>query len=400
MANNQQNRLMRLANQLLQVNQTDIQALTATVQALTGQFGAPNWDNGAAAVWYQNAVGAPINAWAGAANVNNFKHIFLTRFHMPAMLEMWRTELNQCQQQPGESVNEYAFCKTFWGSDLSYCDQSCERMRACFMIWKIPTAELYQSEHLRDIKLITALTNQVAELEKNIINARSTVSRPPRNDSCNTTTTAEMLNQNRSIVYYSYGEAGHVSIYCPHKDDSNINATAATTPIAPTTTTATPIVNNIQSLVQELLRQLNGASSTLIYHQTKKVDPYPITDADVAKAKKSRPISNTITDLDIVPPSPFLQQTDSFTQNIVHSDLVESMDTETTIQPEAHSTTTKATVHTTKLTANAKSNVTNTTSNISPKKKKTVIKKKKKTNMQPLIFMYVLPYLMVNDIKN
>ncbi|CAB4379699.1 unnamed protein product [Rhizophagus irregularis] len=68
----------------------------------------PAYLKGPAAIWYQAAVLAPINAWAAAANTNNFQHAFLTRFWTAAMVEMWATELDQKQQQLNESVDEYA----------------------------------------------------------------------------------------------------------------------------------------------------------------------------------------------------------------------------------------------------------------------------------------------------
>jgi hypothetical protein len=68
----------------------------------------PAYLKGAAAVWYQTVVGNPITAWAGAMNNNTFEYVFKQRFHTPALVELWSTELDQWQQQPGESVDQYA----------------------------------------------------------------------------------------------------------------------------------------------------------------------------------------------------------------------------------------------------------------------------------------------------
>ena len=63
---------------------------------------------GAAAVWWQTVVNNPINAWDGLANNNTFEHVFRQQFRTPALVEMWSTELDQRQQQVGESIDQYA----------------------------------------------------------------------------------------------------------------------------------------------------------------------------------------------------------------------------------------------------------------------------------------------------
>src|SRR5215469_12547953 len=68
----------------------------------------PAYLKGAAAVWYQTVIGNPINAWGGAQNNNTFEHVFKQRFRTPALVELWSTELDQRQQQPEESVDQYA----------------------------------------------------------------------------------------------------------------------------------------------------------------------------------------------------------------------------------------------------------------------------------------------------
>ena len=41
-------------------------------------------------------------------NNNTFEHVFKQRFRTPALVELWATELDQRQQQLGESVDQYA----------------------------------------------------------------------------------------------------------------------------------------------------------------------------------------------------------------------------------------------------------------------------------------------------
>lgn len=347
-------------NQAPQVNQADIQALTAAVQALTGQMLAPNnlgnamntlnatvaannnalqnrnhnvaqvptfnggnqdpitwlnefnatatangWNDarklqvvpaylkGPAAVWYQAAVLAPINAWAAAANVNNFEHAFLTRFRTAAMVEMWATELDQRQQQPNESVDEYAssiqeLYQRVNDAAFAYPDNlqarkfvsglqpelymavkpfgdqtladAIGRAKGCELTLRSGKTKLlnYAGQTTSEIteltKLVAALTEQITEIGKKVTGNRP----PPRSDSRNPNVPS---GPNRTIVCYTCGEAGHVSRRCPN----NATNTSVTNPvIAPvvTTTPPTSATNDTQSLVQELLKQLNSASNT------------------------------------------------------------------------------------------------------------------------------------------
>jgi hypothetical protein len=342
-----------------QVNQADIQALTAAVQALTGQMLAPNnlgnamnnlnatvaannnalqnrnhnvaqvssfsggnqdpitWLNefnatatangwnaarklqivpaylkGPAAVWYQAAVLAPINAWAAAANVNSFEHAFLTRFRTAAMVEMWATELDQRQQQPNESVDEYAssiqeLYQRVNDAAFAYPDNlqarkfvsglqpelymavkpfgdqtladAIGRAKGCELTLRSGKTKLlnYAGQTTSEIteltKLVAALTEQVTEIGKKV----TTGNRPPRSDGRNPNVPP---GPNRSIVCYTCGEAGHISRRCPTNSTNTSNPNPVNATVA---TTTTPLVttNDTQSLVQELLKQLNSANS-------------------------------------------------------------------------------------------------------------------------------------------
>ena len=68
----------------------------------------PAYLKGTAAIWWQTVVNNPINAWDGIANNNTFEHVFLQQFRTPALVEMWSTKLDQRQQRPNETVDQYA----------------------------------------------------------------------------------------------------------------------------------------------------------------------------------------------------------------------------------------------------------------------------------------------------
>ncbi|CAB4475694.1 unnamed protein product [Rhizophagus irregularis] len=378
-------------NQAPQVNQADIQALTAAVQALTGQMLAPNnlgnamnmlnatvaannnalqnrnhnvaqvptfnggnqdpitwlnefnatatangWNDarklqvvpaylkGPAAVWYQAAVLAPINAWAAAANVNNFEHAFLTRFRTAAML-------------------------------LNYAGQT-------------------TSEITKLTKLVAALTEQITEIGKKVTGNRP----PPRSDSRNPNVPS---GPNRTIVCYTCEEAGHVSRRCPN----NATNTSVTNPvIAPvvTTTPPTSATNDTQNLVQELLK--HGASAG-------GVD---------AKPDKSSISLNTLFEAYPAQRRSQMRRAEPYSRPVVSEEEESSQPLDIPTAPIDIPKTVEPMIVTETAETSSKA-IERTTVNIAAKKKKApVVKKKKKMNLQPLISLHVPPYSMVDDIKN
>ncbi|PKK59695.1 hypothetical protein RhiirC2_820358 [Rhizophagus irregularis] len=145
----------------------------------------PAYLKGPAAIWYQAAVLAPINAWAAAANTNNFQHAFLTRFWTAAMVEMWATE----DQTLADAIGRAKGCELTLRSGkmklLNYAGQT--------------TSEITELT-----KLVAPLTEQITEIGKKVTGNRP----PPRSDSRNPNAPS---GPNRPIVCYTCGEPGHVS---------------------------------------------------------------------------------------------------------------------------------------------------------------------------------------------
>ncbi|CAG8732477.1 20124_t:CDS:2, partial [Rhizophagus irregularis] len=444
-------------NQAPQVNQADIQALTAAVQALTGQMLAPNnlgnamntlnatvavnnnalqnrnhnvvqvptfnggnqdpitwlnefnatatangWNDarklqvvpaylkGPAAVWYQAAVLAPINAWAAAANANNFQHAFLTQFRTAAMVKMWATELDQRQQQPNESVDEYAssiqelyqrvndaafaypdnlqarkfvsgLIPELYIAVKPFGDQTLAdaigRAKGCELTLRSGKMKLlnYAGQTTSEIteltKLVAALTEQVTEIGKKVTGNRP----PPRSDGRSSNVP---MGPNRTIVCYTCGEPGHVSRRCPNNPTTT---TSGTNPVIASAVTTAPLIsttNDTQSLVQEILKQLNTATEPY---------PRPVDSEEKSEEKEpSKPIN--------IPPVP--HEIPRSAEPTVAADVAE---------PSSRFA--------------ERTNVNNI-STTTKKKKAPMIKKKKKTNLQPLISLHVPPYSMVDDIKN
>ncbi|CAB4478830.1 unnamed protein product [Rhizophagus irregularis] len=210
-------------------------------------------------------------------------------------------------------------------------------------------------------KLVAALTEQITEIGKKVTGNRP----PPRSDSRNPNAPS---GSNRPIVCYACGEPGHVSRRCPTNSTNVNNTNAAVAPVVTAPPTSTSTTNDTQSLVQELLKQLNSASNTTIAYpaqrrsQTRRAEPY------------SRPVISEEEEL--------LQPIDILTAPLDIPKTVEPI-----IVTETAETSSKA--------------IERTTVNIAAKKKKVpVVKKKKKVNLQPLISLHVPPYSMVDDIKN
>uniref|UniRef100_U9UX57 CCHC-type domain-containing protein n=1 Tax=Rhizophagus irregularis (strain DAOM 181602 / DAOM 197198 / MUCL 43194) TaxID=747089 RepID=U9UX57_RHIID len=208
------------------------------------------------------------------------------------MVEMWATELDQRQQQPNESVDEYAssiqeLYQRVNDAAFAYPDNlqarkfvsglqpelymavkpfgdqtladAIGRAKGCELTLRSGKTKLlnYASQTTSEItkltKLVAALTEQITEIGKKVTGNRP----PPRSDSRNPNVPS---GPNRTIVCYTCGEAGHVSHRCPINSMNVNNTNAAVAPVVTAPPTSTSTTNDTQSLVQELLKQLNSAT--------------------------------------------------------------------------------------------------------------------------------------------
>ncbi|CAB4389358.1 unnamed protein product [Rhizophagus irregularis] len=212
----------------------------------------PAYLKGAAAVWYQTVIGNPINAWDGAANNNTFEHVFKQRFRMPTLVELWSTELDQCQQQPGESVDQYAssvqelyqrindgafaypdniqawkfiagLLPELYVAVKPFADQTLQvaidRAHACELTLKEgkkkPSnyAATIHSETTELAKIVSTLVAQVGELTRKV-ETQLNQYRPPRNDDSNprdNTNNRNTTSGNALVTCYTCGQPGHIS---------------------------------------------------------------------------------------------------------------------------------------------------------------------------------------------
>jgi hypothetical protein len=246
----------------------------------------PAYLKGAAAIWWQTVVNNPINAWDGAVNNNTFEHVFLQQFRTPALVEMWSTELDQRQQQSNETVDQYAsairelyqrintpafaypdnvqarkfvsgLIPELYMAVKPFGDQTLtaaiNRAKACELTLTsgrtklLNYAQTSRSEATELTKLVSALAQQVSELEKKIDNKTY-----PGNRKFPVAKPDNSAPTRPPIVCYTCGEPGHISRRCPKKDNAN----------------AEPTINNNQTgainpnVLQELLKQLGNQNQS------------------------------------------------------------------------------------------------------------------------------------------
>ncbi|PKB97166.1 hypothetical protein RhiirA5_384851, partial [Rhizophagus irregularis] len=241
-------------------------------------------------------------------------------------------------------------------------------------------------------KLVAALTEQITEIGKKVTGNRP----PPRSDSRNPNAPS---GSNRPIVCYTCGEPGHVSRRCPTNSTNVGNTNAAVAPVVTAPPTSISTTNDTQSLVQELLKQLNsatvfklnGASTGGIDAKPDKssvslntlFEAYPAQRRSQTRRAEpySRPVDSEGKSEEEEPPKPI---------NIPAVPYEVPRSTEPTVVAEVAEPSSRVAERT---------NVNNVSTTIK-KKKAPMIKKKKKTNLQPLISLHVPPYSMVDDIKN
>ncbi|PKY60843.1 hypothetical protein RhiirA4_431406, partial [Rhizophagus irregularis] len=235
-------------------------------------------------------------------------------------------------------------------------------------------------------KLVAALTEQITEIGKKVTGNRP----PPRSDSRNPNAPS---GSNRPIVCYTCGEPGHVSRRCPTNSTNVGNTNAAVVPVVTAPPTSTSTTNDTQSLVQELLKQLNSASNTTIGIDAKPdkssvslntlFEAYPAQRRSQTRRAEpySRPVDSEGKSEEEEPPKPI---------NIPAVPYEVPRSAEPTVAAEVAEPSSRVAERT---------NVNNVSITIK-KKKAPMIKKKKKTNLQPLISLHVPPYSMVDDIKN
>jgi hypothetical protein len=215
------------------------------------------------------------------------------------MVEMWSTELDQRQQKVGETVDQYAstirelyqrvntpafaypdnvqarkfvsglFPELYMAvkpfGDLTLTDainraKVCELTLASGRTKLLNFAQQEKTETTELIKLVTNLTNHVAELEKKLdTKVRTNTPRQAVVAANNNNNSTSVQAQNRPpIICYTCGEPGHISRRCPQKDENPNTTSTANRPS--TSNTSTPPATNVPTELRELLRQLNAST--------------------------------------------------------------------------------------------------------------------------------------------
>ena len=216
------------------------------------------------------------------------------------MMEMWETELDQRQQQQNETVDEYASAiqdlyQRVNTAAFQYPDQAqarkfisglhpelymavkpfgdqtltaaINRAKACELTRNTGMGKLANfatkapSETSELVKLVTALTTHVTNLEKKIVQKPNVDSRRynNRNNFNNLAATYDnnSNNDNRPpIVCYACNEPGHISRRCPKRNMNNNNTDITNT------ANNSNVINSQQDAIQALIKQLNSQTST------------------------------------------------------------------------------------------------------------------------------------------
>ncbi|CAB5391489.1 unnamed protein product [Rhizophagus irregularis] len=356
----------------------------------------PAYLKGAAAVWYQTVVGNPINAWDGAANNNTFEHVFKQRFRTPALVELWSTELDQRQQQPGESVDQYAssvqelyqrindgafaypdniqarkfisgLLPELYVAVKPFADQTLQaaidRARACELTLKEgkkkPSnyATTVQSETTELAKIVSTLVTQVGELTRKV-ETQPNRYRPPRNDDPNPRDNVNNRNVtpgNPSVTCYACGQPRHISRRCPNRGTNTINDKAAIDP------------NTLQTLIQQLAAQNQLGATT-----------YP--------AERNRPVTRS---------HPYAKTKEEKEDPPITTDVA--------VEPTVRMEEIRPTGSTESVQGNVQRIVQPTISTVQPTpirpKKKMVARKRPLQKPQPSIAAHIQPYNIVADLQ-
>src|SRR5579862_481297 len=189
---------------------------------------------------------------------------------MPALVKLWATKLDQCQQQLGESVDQYtsavqelyqrindrAFAypdniqaRKFVSGLLPelyiqvkpFRDQTLQgaidRARACELTLREGKSKpmnyaaiMMQNGTTELMKLVTSLTTQVEELSRKVENSSGRFRAPRNDDNRPRDEQQRYTNRTTTVTCYTCGQPGHISRRCPNRETNN-TSTRRTPPV-------------------------------------------------------------------------------------------------------------------------------------------------------------------------